>query len=116
MKVGMSAWFHAAAWVANKSTIALLSASLAAGDWAEVARAGEINNNASKSLLIGFPPRSAYNDGMSAVTASSPFRVVHTVCSHDCPDSCAVLVTVDGRGRAIKVAGDPTHPVTQGFL
>jgi len=53
---------------------------------------------------------------MSAVTASSPFRVVHTVCSHDCPDSCAVLVTVDGRGRAIKVAGDPTHPVTQGFL
>jgi anaerobic selenocysteine-containing dehydrogenase len=27
-----------------------------------------------------------------------------------------VLVTVDGSGRAIKVQGDPTHPVTQGFL
>lgn len=48
--------------------------------------------------------------------SSSPLRVVHTVCSHDCPDSCAVLVTVDGTGRAVKVAGDPNHPVTQGFL
>lgn len=25
-------------------------------------------------------------------------------------------VTVDGEGRAVKVQGDPTHPVTQGFL
>jgi molybdopterin guanine dinucleotide-containing S/N-oxide reductase-like protein len=38
------------------------------------------------------------------------------VCSHDCPDSCGVLVTVNAEGRAIKVAGDPKHPVTQGFL
>jgi len=53
---------------------------------------------------------------MTAATASPPFRIVHTVCSHDCPDSCGVLVTVDGDGRAIKVAGDPSHPVTQGFL
>ncbi|MDE3105929.1 MAG: molybdopterin-dependent oxidoreductase [Acidobacteriota bacterium] len=44
-------------------------------------------------------------------------RVVRAVCSHDCPDSCAVLVTVDTASqRAIKVQGDPTHPVTQGFL
>jgi anaerobic selenocysteine-containing dehydrogenase len=48
--------------------------------------------------------------------AASPFRIVHTVCSHDCPDSCAVLVTVNEEGRAIKVAGDPSQPVTQGFL
>ena len=46
----------------------------------------------------------------------SPFRVVHTVCSHDCPDSCAVLVTVNAEGRAVKLQGDPSHPVTQGFL
>jgi molybdopterin guanine dinucleotide-containing S/N-oxide reductase-like protein len=52
---------------------------------------------------------------MSAVS-ESPFRVVHTVCSHDCPDSCAVLVTVDGSGRAVKVQGDPSQPVTNGFL
>ena len=51
-------------------------------------------------------------------------KVVHAVCSHDCPDSCGVLVTVesltgaDGKvtERAVKVAGDPAHPVTRGFL
>ncbi len=53
---------------------------------------------------------------MAAVAETSPFHVVHTVCSHDCPDSCAVLVTVDANGRAVKVQGDPTQPVTQGFL
>ena len=51
-----------------------------------------------------------------ATATAAPFRIVHTVCSHDCPDSCAVLVTVDSEGRAVKVAGDPTQPVTQGFL
>src|ERR1700733_13461778 len=44
-------------------------------------------------------------------------KVVHAVCSHDCPDSCGVLVTVDQRtGRAVKMQGDPSHPVTRGFL
>jgi len=43
-------------------------------------------------------------------------KTVHTVCSHDCPDSCAVLVTIDETGRATRVQGDPSHPVTQGFL
>src|ERR1700720_195012 len=44
-------------------------------------------------------------------------KVVHAVCSHDCPDSCGVLVTVDLKtGRAVKMQGDPSHPVTRGFL
>src|SRR6202046_2582026 len=44
-------------------------------------------------------------------------KVVHAVCSHDCPDSCGVLVTVDqATGRAVKMQGDPKHPVTRGFL
>jgi anaerobic selenocysteine-containing dehydrogenase len=44
-------------------------------------------------------------------------KVVHAVCSHDCPDSCGVLVTVDElTGKAVKVQGDPSHPVTRGFL
>ena len=44
-------------------------------------------------------------------------KIVHTVCSHDCPDSCGVLVTVDETtGRAVKMQGDPSHPVTRGFL
>ncbi|HTX41468.1 MAG TPA: molybdopterin-dependent oxidoreductase, partial [Acidobacteriaceae bacterium] len=45
-----------------------------------------------------------------------PTRTVHAVCSHDCPDSCGVLVTIDEGGRATKVQGDPKHPVTRGFL
>jgi anaerobic selenocysteine-containing dehydrogenase len=54
----------------------------------------------------------ALNSSVSART-----RVVHAVCSHDCPDSCGVLVTVDElSGRAVKVQGDPSHPVTRGFL
>ena len=53
---------------------------------------------------------------MAAAPPVSPFRIVHTVCSHDCPDSCGVLVTVNAEGRATKVQGDPAHPVTQGFL
>jgi molybdopterin guanine dinucleotide-containing S/N-oxide reductase-like protein len=59
--------------------------------------------------------QSAYNKVMAQV-AASPFRIVHTVCSHDCPDSCAVLVTVNAEGRAVKVEGDPSQPLTQGFL
>lgn len=43
-------------------------------------------------------------------------RTVHTVCSHDCPDSCGVLVTVDEAGKATHIQGDPNHPVTRGFL
>jgi len=44
-------------------------------------------------------------------------KVVHAVCTHDCPDSCGVLVTVDElTGRAVRVQGDPAHPVTRGFL
>jgi anaerobic selenocysteine-containing dehydrogenase len=42
-------------------------------------------------------------------------QVVHAACPHDCPDACGVLITVEG-GRATKIQGDPTHPVTRGFL
>lgn len=41
---------------------------------------------------------------------------LHCACPHDCPDTCAMLVTVDGAGRATHVTGDPDHPVTAGFL
>ena len=46
----------------------------------------------------------------------SPARTVSAVCSHDCPDTCAVLVTIDESGKATRVQGDPEHPVTRGFL
>ena len=41
--------------------------------------------------------------------------IVRGACPHDCPDTCAMLVTVED-GRAIRVAGDPDHPFTNGFL
>ncbi|MBB4637149.1 molybdopterin-containing oxidoreductase family protein [Longimicrobium terrae] len=41
--------------------------------------------------------------------------VVRGACPHDCPDTCAMLVHVQD-GRAVRVQGDPEHPVTQGFL
>jgi len=41
--------------------------------------------------------------------------IVRGACPHDCPDTCAMLVTVEN-GRAVRVAGDPDHPFTQGFL
>src|SRR6185312_10225010 len=43
-------------------------------------------------------------------------KTVHAACSHDCPDSCGVLITVDDLGRATRLRGDPSHPVTRGFL
>src|SRR5271165_6042155 len=42
-------------------------------------------------------------------------QIVHAACPHDCPDACAVLITVED-GRATKIQGDPQHPVTRGFL
>jgi anaerobic selenocysteine-containing dehydrogenase len=41
--------------------------------------------------------------------------VVHAACPHDCPDACSVLVTVFD-GRAVRIEGNPNHPVTRGFL
>ena len=41
--------------------------------------------------------------------------VVRAACPHDCPDTCALLVTVR-EGRAIAVRGDPAHPTTHGAL
>ena len=40
---------------------------------------------------------------------------VRAACPHDCPDTCAMRVTVQD-GRAIKVHGDPDHPPTHGSL
>ncbi len=40
---------------------------------------------------------------------------VRAACPHDCPDTCAMRVTVED-GRAIRVQGDPNHPPTHGAL
>jgi len=40
---------------------------------------------------------------------------VRATCPHDCPDTCALLVTVEN-GVATEVKGDPDHPTTAGVL
>src|SRR5882757_5160493 len=49
----------------------------------------------------------------------SATQVIRAACPHDCPDTCAMLVTVRAEGErkvAIKIAGDPQHPTTRGTL
>lgn len=41
--------------------------------------------------------------------------VIQAACPHDCPDTCAMRVHVEG-GRVIAVKGDPTHSLTAGTL
>jgi len=47
--------------------------------------------------------------------ANQQSSVVKAVCPLDCPDTCAMRVTVDG-GVAVDLRGDPEHPFTRGFL
>src|SRR5688500_4959017 len=42
-------------------------------------------------------------------------RVVKAACPHDCPDTCAMLVTVED-GVATEIKGDPSMPFTEGTL
>jgi anaerobic selenocysteine-containing dehydrogenase len=42
-------------------------------------------------------------------------EVVKVACPHDCPDTCAMLVTVEG-GVATEIRGDPEMPFTDGTL
>ena len=52
---------------------------------------------------------------MSAPPAPAPSAPVRGACPHDCPDTCALLTTVEN-GIAIKVQGNPDHPHTAGTL
>jgi anaerobic selenocysteine-containing dehydrogenase len=42
-------------------------------------------------------------------------EAVRVACPHDCPDTCAMLVTVDD-GVATKIQGDPQAPFTEGSI
>lgn len=52
---------------------------------------------------------------MTALNEIPLTTTVRAACPHDCPDTCAMHVTVEN-GRATKVAGDPDHPLTRGGL
>ena len=55
--------------------------------------------------------RKAFGDNKRTVPEQK-----HSVCALDCPDTCALVLNIDGSGRATKIGGDPQHPVTRGFL
>ncbi len=47
--------------------------------------------------------------------ADAPIRIVQAACPHDCPDTCAMRVTVQG-DKVVRLQGDPDHPTTNGAL
>ena len=49
------------------------------------------------------------------MNAPEPIQVVHAACPHDCPDTCALQVGVQG-GRVVRVQGASDHPPTHGAL
>jgi anaerobic selenocysteine-containing dehydrogenase len=51
----------------------------------------------------------------SAAPSATLRHIVRGACPHDCPDTCALQITVEN-GRAIKVEGAPDHPTTRGTL
>ena len=51
----------------------------------------------------------------SVAPATPDLQIIQGACPHDCPDTCALKITVQA-GRVIKVAGDPDHPPTHGAL
>jgi anaerobic selenocysteine-containing dehydrogenase len=40
---------------------------------------------------------------------------IRTVCGHDCPDMCSLLVQTEG-DRVVRIQGDPDQPFTAGFV
>jgi anaerobic selenocysteine-containing dehydrogenase len=54
-------------------------------------------------------------DTPHASAGQSSTTVVRGACPHDCPDTCALKITVEN-GRAVRVQGDPEHPPTHGAL
>lgn len=45
---------------------------------------------------------------------ATELKIKPSVCALDCPDACALHITVDG-SRVVDLTGSPDHPITQGF-
>jgi anaerobic selenocysteine-containing dehydrogenase len=62
-------------------------------------------------------PGIVYDSGFSVRFLDPDMTITHVraTCPHDCPDTCALLVTVED-GVATEVKGDPDHPTTAGVL
>lgn len=54
-------------------------------------------------------------NSIAAALSPSDTTTVKGACPHDCPDTCALRITVEA-GRVIKVQGQADHPSTHGAL
>ncbi len=52
---------------------------------------------------------------LSGCSNASAATVTHGACPHDCPDTCAWLVTTEN-GKLVKLEADKSHPFTRGVL
>ena len=74
-------------------------------------------------VTMGHRGNGAYYTGSKPpISTSAHFMADHSnestvrgACPHDCPDTCALLTTVV-EGRAVRVAGNPSHRHTDGAL
>ena len=64
--------------------------------------------------MIAILPNPAAETAESA-PAGGALRTVQAACPHDCPDTCAMRVTVQD-DKVVKLQGDPDHPTTNGAL
>jgi len=49
------------------------------------------------------------------MTTTADARMVRGACPHDCPDTCALQISVQD-GRVTRIVGDAEHPTTHGAL
>jgi anaerobic selenocysteine-containing dehydrogenase len=61
------------------------------------------------------PEITLVSDTHQPANGSAEHRSVRGACPHDCPDTCAVITEVVD-GKAVAFRGDPTHPITDGWL
>ena len=65
--------------------------------------------------LVQAPAAPAPATASASIISITPSRQVRGACPHDCPDTCALLTTVEN-GVATRVQGNPAHPQTGGVL
>ena len=65
--------------------------------------------------LVQAPAAPAPATASASIISITPSRQVRGACPHDCPDTCALLTTVEN-GVAKRVKGNPAHAQTGGVL
>jgi anaerobic selenocysteine-containing dehydrogenase len=73
-----------------------------------------LNGKSLPTILNGDLPGFGQEKILFTLQGSSMKRVLPSVCALDCPDACALSITVDD-GRVVKLEGSRDHPITRGF-